>query len=210
MVEVCPAIMPKTDDPDDFREMMVRLGSIAPRLQVDLMDGEFAPNRNTSPDEVWWTEGKIVDIHLMYLYPEEAVRVLLTKHPHMIILHAESQGDLQGLMNEIKEAGVSTGIAMLRTTPVEDAHELIEMADHVLLFGGELGNNGVAELSSLDKIPSIRQIHPGVEVGWDGGANESNMALICGAGVDIVNVGGALRDAEDPQYTYERLLTLSC
>lgn len=217
MAIICPTIMPTSDSPEAFTVMMQRLGVLAPRLQIDLMDGQFAPHHNTIPDHVWWPEGKRADIHLMYLHPEEAVRELIMKQPNMIILHAEAHGDLPEIMREIQEAGVKAGVALLRTTNVEDARELIEIADHVLLFGGELGGDGVAELGALDKVARIREIHENIsddedariEIGWDGGANEGNVLLLAGSGIDVINVGGALRNAEEPAYVYRKLVSLA-
>lgn len=209
--------MPTSDDPHVFRTLMEQFGSLAPRLQIDLMDGQFAPHHNTDPSQIWWPEGVQADIHLMYLYPEEAVRTLLTLHPHMIIIHAEAHGNLPEILGEIQEAGVKAGVSLLRTTLADDARELIEIADHVLLFGGELGGDGVAELAALDKVSHVRDIHVNlsddedarVELGWDGGANEGNVVLLAGSGIDVINVGGALRHAENPAYTYERLVALA-
>lgn len=217
MAIICPTLMPTSDDPGIFDEMMARLGPLSRRLQVDLMDGQFAPHHNTNPEHVWWPEGKLVDIHLMYLYPEEAVRELVKKRPHMIIIHAEAQGNLAEVMRLIQEAGVKAGVALLRTTSVQDARELIEIADHVLLFGGELGGDGVAELAALDKVASVRTVHANlsddedaqIEIGWDGGANEGNVVLIAAGGIDVINVGGALRNANDPLYVYRKLVSLA-
>lgn len=209
--------MPTNDDPHLFRAGMERLGGLASRLQIDLMDGDFAPHRNTDPGSIWWPEGVKADIHLMYLYPEEAVHTLLALHPHMIILHAESHGNLPALMQLIQEAGVKAGVALLRTTPVSDAAHLIQSADHVLLFGGELGGDGVAELAALDKVSQVRELfvntsddeNAHIEIGWDGGANTGNIALIVGSGIDVVNVGGALRNASDPAEVYTQLTRLA-
>jgi len=216
MAIICPTIMPTSDSPEAFTEMMQRLGVLALRLQIDLMDGQFAPHHNTIPDHVWWPEGKKADIHLMYLHPEEAVRELLLKRPNMIIIHAEAHGDLPGIMQEIQEAGVKAGVALLRTTNVEDARELIEIADHVLVFGGELGGDGVAELAALDKVSQIRAMRDDIfdqevahiEIGWDGGANKGNVVLLAGSGIDVINVGGALRHADDPADMYHELVSL--
>lgn len=217
MAIICPTIMPTSDSPEAFTEMMQKLGVLAPRLQIDLMDGQFAPHHNTIPDHVWWPEGKKADIHLMYLHPEEAVRELLLKRPHMIIIHAEAHGDLPEVMREIQEAGVKAGVALLRTTSPDDAQELIEIADHVLIFGGELGGDGVAELAALDKVSQIRKIKDNlfddedarIEIGWDGGANKDNVVLLAGSGIDVINVGGALRHAEDVAGMYHKLVALA-
>jgi pentose-5-phosphate-3-epimerase len=134
----------------------------------------------------------------------------------MIIIRAEAHGDLPQVMREIQEAGVKAGVALLRTTNVEDARELIEIADHVLIFGGELGGDGVAELGALDKVAEIRamrvnisdDVDARIEIGWDGGANEGNVVLLAGSGIDVINVGGALRGTDDPAHVYRKLVAL--
>ena len=217
MAIICPTIMPTSDSPEVFSAMMQRLGGLSGRLQIDLMDGVFAPHHNTIPDHVWWPEGKLADIHLMYLHPEEAVRELIMKRPHMIIIHAEAHGNLPGVMREIQEAGIKAGVAILRTTNVRDAQDLIAIADHVLLFAGELGGDGVAELGVLDKVAQVRALYydtsddvdAHIEIGWDGGANEDNVLLLAGSGIDVINVGGALRNADNPVDTYRKLVSLT-
>lgn len=208
MSAICPTVMPLSDDAADFKSMMERLGALAPRIQVDLMDGQFAPHHNTEPSDLSWPEDKKVDVHLMYLYPSEAVLALISLRPNTIIVHAEAAGDVLEVMRQIQEAGIKAGVALLRTTPVDDARDLIRIADHVLLFGGELGSDGVAELAALDKVPEVRAIKPEVEIGWDGGANETNVAFIAGGGIDVINVGGALRRADNPAAVYRHLQEL--
>lgn len=198
----------------DFDDLMGRLGLIAPRIQIDLMDGEFAPHQNIAPSEVWWPEGVAADIHLMYLYPEEAVECLISLKPHMIIVHAEAQADVASLLERIQEADILAGVALLKETRVYDYEELIVIADHVLLFAGTLGENGEADLSVLEKVSQVHAVRmaeiarrpSSVEIGWDGGANQHNVVLLAGSGVDVINVGGALRNAEDPQGVYAELL----
>lgn len=208
--------MPTSDDPHVFRNMMERLGSLGPRIQIDLMDGRFAPHRNTDPNSLWWPEGVKADIHLMYLRPEEVIDSLLQLQPHLVILHAEAEGDLAGQIRQIQSAAVKAGVALLRASLVEDHKELIRLADHVLLFGGELGGDGTAELSALDKVAEVRAVFnnisddedASVEIGWDGGANQDNIRRIADAGIDVINVGGALRKAENPAKAYEELCQL--
>jgi ribulose-phosphate 3-epimerase len=206
---VVPAVMPTGDEPQLFHDQMDRLGLLGRRVQIDLMDGDFAPHHNTDPSDIWWPEGSVADIHLMYRYPREAVRELIEKRPSLIILHVEIEDDVLELLHVIHEAGIQAGVALLRTTPVEENRRYIEQADHVLLFAGELGGDGTAELSVLDKVSEVRAIKPGVEVGWDGGANETNIHQLVAGGVDVINVGGALRKAETPRVVFDRLVSLA-
>lgn len=201
--------MPVDNDPQLFHDQMDALGSLGDRVQIDLMDGDFAPHHNTDPSTLWWPEGVAADIHVMYRYPREIVRQLIEKQPRMIILHVEIQDDLLNLMHIIHEAGIRSGIALLRPTPVPENRRYIEQADHVLLFAGELGGNGEAELAALDKVSEVRAIKPEIEIGWDGGANESNVRLLKSGGIDVINVGGALRRADSPEMVFARLVSLT-
>ena len=201
--------MPSSDDPHVFRAMMERAGLLAPRLQIDLMDGDFAPHRNIEPSRVWWPDGVRADLHVMYRHPEMILDTLLGLHPHCIILHVESEANILQLLRTVKQQGIRAGIAILPKTNISDVAELIQVADHVLLFGGKLGEPGNADLRVLSKVPEVRALNARVEIGWDGGANEGDVAEIAAAGIDIINVGSALQRAENPADEYRRLVELA-
>ncbi|MGB3023409.1 MAG: hypothetical protein WBB39_01245 [Candidatus Saccharimonadales bacterium] len=202
---IVPSVTPNTPDPHVFREQMERV-SFAPRVQIDLMDGDFAPNKNLNPVQVWWPDGIQADIHLMYDHPVMHVETLISLKPHLIIIHAEAQTDVEALIVHIKKFGLKAGVGLLADTSVESAHGCIAVADHVLLFAGKLGSfGGQADLAVLDKISQIRAIRPDIEIGWDGGANESNVAQLAEAGVNVIDVGGAIQRSERPEAVYNLL-----
>lgn len=202
--------MSTTDDPHQFRAIMERVGGFAHRIQIDLMDGDFAPHHNIAPDAIWWPEGKVADVHLMYRNPADVIDSLIGLHPSMIIVHAEANGDLIDIMRRIKEADIRVGVAFLRTTDIYAYRALVEQADHVMLFGGELGGDGHGELASLEEhVSAVRDINPQVELGWDGGANESNIERIRDASVNVIVVGAALRYAASPEEEFKKLSTLA-
>ena len=203
---VCPSVTPSTPDPHVYREQIERV-SFADRIQVDLMDGVFAPNKNLNPIQVWWPDGTEADIHLMYQKPSEHLETLLSLRPHLIILHIESDGNIEEYIRHIKKFGIKAGVALLADTPVAQAHGCIEIADHVLLFAGKLGSfGGVADLTVKDKIKQIRAIRPDIEIGWDGGVNDQNIKLLHEAGVDVCSVGGYIQRSDDPEAAYKSLL----
>ena len=209
MSTICPTVMPSSDDLHVFRAMMERVGLIAPRLQIDLMDGDFAPHRNVEPSRVWWPDGVQADLHVMYRHPETILETLLGLRPHCIILHVESEANVLQLLRVVKQQGILAGIAILPETNISNVAELIQAADHVLLFGGKLGEPGNADLRVLSKVPEVRALNSRVEIGWDGGANEADIAEIAAAGVDIINVGSALQRAENPAEAYRQLSQLA-
>lgn len=204
---ICPTVL--ASEPHAYREQLERVAPIASRLQIDFMDGEFAPSRSISLAQAWWPDTTVADIHLMYQRPLEHIETLVSLHPSMVIIHAEADGDLAGMMEHLQGLGIKAGVALLQDTSVESVKNLIEIADHVLVFAGKLGSfGGEADLVLLAKVDEIHAIKPGVEIGWDGGANETNVAQLSTGGIDVINVGGAIQRAVDPIEAYQHLQSL--
>ncbi|MFZ1811914.1 MAG: hypothetical protein WAU02_00090 [Candidatus Saccharimonadales bacterium] len=202
---ICPCVTPATSDPHVYREQVERI-SFAPRIQIDLMDGLFAPNKNLNPIQVWWPDQVLADIHLMYAHPHEQLETLISLSPHLILLHAEAEGDVASYIEHIQKFGLRAGVALLADTPVAMTHGMIEVADHVMLFSGNLGEfGGTADLALLEKVAQIRAINPAVEIGWDGGATLETVRHLSDGGIDVINVGGAIQRASDPRRAYEEL-----
>ena len=155
-------------------------------------------------------DGVIVDLHLMSARPSEHLQQILTLKPSLCILHAEADDDLAGIFEQLKTAGIKTGLALLKTTFPGRVTNLISMADHVMIFAGELGSQGGAiDMMQTEKVPLIRNIKPEVEIGWDGGINLSNVRALAHDGIDVLNVGSAITRAEDPAAMYQSLLVES-
>lgn len=60
-----------------------------------------------------------------------------------------------------------------------------------------------------EKVPLIRAINPTVEIGWDGGANLSNVRALAHDEVNVINVGSAISSAADPAAMYQSLVAES-
>ena len=83
----------------------------------------------------------------------------------------------------------------------------IEAVDHVLVFAGALGKQGgQADLLQMEKIKLIREINPTVEIGWDGGANLTNVRALAHADLNVINVGSAISKTQDPKAAYHQLI----
>lgn len=96
---------------------------------------------------------------------------------------------------------------MIKTTFPGRVANLIQVADHVMIFAGELGSQGgVIDMMQTEKVPLIRNIKADVEIGWDGGANLSNVRALAHAGIDVINVGSAITQAADAAAMYQSLL----
>lgn len=200
-VAIAPTIT--AENPHTYREQMERAMGFASRIHVDFADGELAPTNLCPPVQAWLPDSYEMDLHVMFQRPHEHIEHFVSLRPNLIILHAEADGNVLGLLREIKGAGIRAGIALLQNTQPEDYANEIEEADHCLIFGGHLGyHGGEADLSQLEKIERIREIKPLIELGWDGGANDKNIGQLVKAGIHVVNVGSFVQKADDPQAAY--------
>jgi ribulose-phosphate 3-epimerase len=205
---ICPTILAHT--PDEFAAQSERLAPIADRVQIDLTDGEFASPKTVNLNQIYWPNDWTVDLHLMFREPAKWTEMLVSLSPHLVIVHAEADGDLLALAEHLHKFGIKVGVALLPDTTADVAKNFIKFCDHALIFGGHLGSQGgTADLSNLEKVNKVLAIKPDIEISWDGGANADNVAEISAAGVDVINVGAAIAQAEDPAGAYEKLTKLA-
>ena len=203
---ISPSVTPTSDSVEEYRQQLDRVSSFAHRIQIDLMDGQFAKPKVIDVADIWWPHDIEADIHLMYQQPTDYIDTLISLRPSLVIIHAEADGDLQVMMSRLQEVGIRVGVALLQETSVDFARSLIAQADHALLFSGHLGSfGGVADLGLLEKVTEIRLIKPSIEIGWDGGANTSNVSQLSSGGVDVINVGGSIQNAQEPKAMFDEL-----
>lgn len=205
MAIVVPTVL--ATNPDDYAAMFERAQSLSPRVHVDIADGRFTDSTTIGLAQVQPTGDTLLDLHLMLEDPVAQLETALSLKPNLIIFHAESNGDLAGSMEHIRELGVKAGVGILPQTGVDACQKLVEKADHVLIFTGLLGHNdGQFQTDQLAKAEDIRAIKPGVEISVDGGVNDQNAALIVLQNIDVLYAGGYIQEADDPQEAYNNLL----
>jgi ribulose-phosphate 3-epimerase len=206
---ICPTVL--ADDPHEFRRQMERLAPFAQRIQIDLTDGKFAPSKTVSLDRVWWLHSVQADLHLMYRDPIDVLDEAIELGPRMVIVHAEARGDFTLLSERLQDAGILIGVALLPQTPLDIILPVIDSIDHVLIFAGNLGHFGgepsIAEHAG--KVTELRRLYPDMEIGWDGGVTDKNAGQLVDLGVDVLNVGGFIQQAENPMAAYAKLTRIA-
>ncbi|MBP3899750.1 hypothetical protein J6D24_03055 [Candidatus Saccharibacteria bacterium] len=205
MAEIVPTIL--TNDGEQYKKLVTTFQPFAKRVQIDVSDGTFAPSATLPLNQVYWSKEWQVDFHMMVVRPSEHLPLILQLKPSLCIFHAESGENLLPLFEQLKAAGIKTGVAIMRSTFPGTIKQYIEAADHVLIFAGEIGKQGSqADMLQTEKIPLVKAINPNAEIGWDGGANLRTVRAIYRAGADVINVGSAISNATDPGAMYESLV----
>jgi ribulose-phosphate 3-epimerase len=204
MAKAVPTVL--ATSPAEYDQMLNLARKLSPRVHVDISDGQFTDNATISVTQVHVPEDTQLDVHLMVKDPAAIFESTVSLHPKLVIYHAESEGDLEGIINQTRSLGVKAGVAILPTTEVTAATKLIEASDHVLIFTGQLGHNGGQfAIDQLRRVSTVRAIKPGLEISVDGGVNDQNAAIIAMEGVDVLYTGGFIQNAEDPRAAFNSI-----
>lgn len=179
----------------------------ATRIHIDMADGTFAPRKLINFDQVWWRGNRTIDLHLMYQRPLEHAEIILAMSPRLVIVHAEADGNFLNFSKHLRSHGIEIGVALLPRTKVEAIKPALEFIDHVMIFSGNLGHQGGSQvdLELLQKVHEVRRLKPLIEIGWDGGVNADNAKQLASGGVDVLNVGGFIQQADNPEAAYATL-----
>ena len=203
-VSIIPTLM--SNNKQEYRALAEKINTFSRRVQIDVTDGKFAPGTTLDITNIWWPRNWEADLHFMSIKPSEDLDIILKLHPSLCILHAEIEEDLLPIFQTLRENDIKCGVALLPQTYPAKIKEYIMAADHALIFAGRIGHQGSqADLMQMEKIPLIRNMKPEIEIGWDGGANMSNVRALAHADLDIINVGSAISKAEDPAAAYQAL-----
>jgi len=205
---ICPTVL--AGSPEEYREQVERVAHFAVRIHLDLADGRFARSKTIAIDKVWWPGGVRADLHVMYTEPFRHAKALFHLHPDLIIVHAEADGDFVAFAERAHAQGIAVGVALKPETPVAAIAPALAIIDHVLIFSGHLGHfGGHADTHLLTKVLQLKRLKSTLEIGWDGGINNKNAATLAAGGVDVLNVGGFIQHAGDPQRAYDALHDLA-
>jgi ribulose-phosphate 3-epimerase len=204
MTVISPCIT--VDTAEEYKSVVTQFQAFAHRVHIDISDGEFAPSFLISENELYWPADWQVDIHAMVKQPSAHLAQLFALKPSMIIVHAEIAENLVAILQVIKEAGIKAGVALLRSTVPSSISDAIKIADHVMIFSGDLGKQGgKASMVQVQKVRLIKAINPNAEIGWDGGAAIENVYTLAKHGINVINAGGALSGAADPHAMFTQM-----
>lgn len=206
MATICPTVL--ASNTDEFSAQIKRV-SFAPRLQLDFMDGEFAPTKSIDLNGAWWPENIKADLHLMFKRPADYMETIIKQKPNLVIIHAEAEVDLKDFADKLHKSGIKAGLCVLPETKISDVADALPGYEHLLIFGGKLGYfGGNADLSQAEKSKEAREVNPNIEIGWDGGVSDKNAKQLVEDGIEVLNVGGFIQKADNPEEAYNRLVSL--
>ncbi|HSH83261.1 MAG TPA: ribulose-phosphate 3-epimerase [Herpetosiphonaceae bacterium] len=170
-------------------------------LQADVMDGLFVPNISFGPLVIEALRSQtscLIDAHLMISRPEAYIERFVEAGARHITIHAEASVHLHRVIQQIKAAGASAGVALNPATPLAVLDEVWEELDLVLLMSVNPGFGGqayiertTAKIRRARALLDERRLHD-VLIQVDGGIEIENIREVVAAGATCIVAGSSI------------------
>ncbi len=175
-------------------------------LHVDVMDGRFVPNLTFGAkviETVRHLTELPLDCHLMVVEPERYFEDFAAAGATGITIHAEVSPHLHRQIEHIQSIGLTAGVAINPSTPLEMVQEVAGELDLVLIMSVNPGFGGQRFIEhSLDKVRRARLMlnaaGSGAALEVDGGIGRDTITRAWRAGADTFVAGNAIFSSKNP------------
>ena len=171
-------------------------------IHIDVMDAQFVPNLSMGMPIIKSINDYVgadftFDTHLMICKPERYIEDFKKVGADILTVHYEATADIIKTLNVIKEYGMLAGVSIIPETDVRVLHEVLPIADLVLVmsvhpgFGGQkFIENSLEKVKYLDELRKKNSYKYIIEI--DGGVDKNNIKRILEEGVDFAVAGSAV------------------
>src|SRR3990167_5451892 len=133
MVEIIPAILSTTRE--DYHTRFKAVEPFADWIQIDIVDGKFAPNTTIGADTVTSIRTmKKLEIQLMVNFIEDWIDPFVRAKVARIIVPIETASDPLSIIHHLRQHDIQVGFSLSPHTPAEKIQHLIDKLDIVTLL----------------------------------------------------------------------------
>ncbi|MEO6901690.1 MAG: ribulose-phosphate 3-epimerase [Bacteroidia bacterium] len=180
--------------------------SLADAFHLDVMDGVFVPNISFGFPVVKAIKKhtkKPLDVHLMIVRPDNYIQKFKAAGADTLTVHLEATNNIKQTILSIKETGMKCCIAIKPATEVALLEDFIALVDSICVMSVDPGFGGQKFIeSTYTKIENLKNViltkKLKVLIKVDGGINLNNHKKVVNAGADILVVGSAIFDSNNP------------
>lgn len=224
MIEIIPALIPQ--NLNIVREEFGKVLGSAKKVQIDIIDGEYAPvktwpfNRE-QPDEMLaiargqvefpYINDFLVEVDMLLLHPIEYLPDLISMGAKSFVIHLDSTDHLKECLETIKNClGCEAGIGVKPSSDMDLLETFISDADFIQFMGNEkVGYNGVElDKTVLEKIKVFHDRYRSIPIQIDIGVSESTIPGLKAAGVSRFISNSAIFNSKNPREALARLSSL--
>ena len=225
-------IFPTNTCPPTYEDLAARtefFSAFAPHVQLDIDDGQFAPeiswpyanqwkelsDKVAAREQLPLSDKVEYETHMMVMDPLEIGLALARMGCKRLIPHIEvfrSAEEVRSVFSAWKLAGArEVGLAVLLDTPLEGVYPFVLESSVIQLMSiATLGKQGALfDERIFDRISVLHARFPQTIISIDGGVSILNIERLAKAGARRFGVGSAITKAPDPKAAYTQLLALA-
>ena len=189
----------------DFNKLGEQLGLLEAAgcewIHIDVMDGAFVPSISFGMPvmkSIRKQSRLFFDVHMMVEDPGRYIQDMKDSGAEMITVHAEACTHLDRVLQQIREAGLKSGVALNPATPLSVVDYVLDKTDMILLMTVNPGFGGQSYLPAMtEKVRQLRKKldeagYPDIWIQVDGGIKDTTAPLVLEAGANILVAGSAV------------------
>lgn len=206
MSVIIPGIL--TNSEDDFAKRLEKAESVARLIQVDVIDGQFAPNTTIGIETIKKYPSKsLLEVQLMVAKPSVWIESLIgIDNVYRIIFPFETEESILDNVDLIKTGGKQAGISINPETTILDIADYAKYVDMLCIFSATPGFSGKKlEESVYARIMEAKRLYPNLPLEIDIGVNFETAPKLMHAGADFLVATSTLHNAEDYHVAYQKL-----
>ncbi|MBI4150886.1 ribulose-phosphate 3-epimerase [Candidatus Woesearchaeota archaeon] len=194
--EIIPAVLARTRE--DAIQRLKNVASIAKMVQIDIIDGRFAPNTTIQPRDLWNVNSTLkFEFHLMVEHPEHELHdICHVKQARLVIFHVETFKDEthgKAIIRHARFHKLNVGLALNPETKAEKLKPYLKLIDHVTVMTVHPGFMGRTFIDQTKKIKQIRKWSKKIDIEVDGGIHHGTLTVCKKAGANKFVIGSALQ-----------------
>jgi ribulose-phosphate 3-epimerase len=185
-------------------------------LHLDIMDGVFVPNISFGFPVIKAVKkiaAKPLDVHLMIVDPDRYLTRFGEAGANNLTVQYEACTHLNRTVSEIRNLGMTAGVALNPHTPVLLLKNVLPYIDMVLIMTVNPGFGG--QLFIKESYNKITELHKMIDAGGynvlievDGGVDTSNAGKLVESGANVLVAGSSVFNSADPEGTIRKLKRL--
>lgn len=222
MTEIIPSIIPQ--NLNIVRERLDKILGAAKKIQIDVVDGNYAPTKtwpfNEDSDEfIKLVRGEekfpfiddfILEIDMLVLHPIEYLSDFISLGAKSFVVHIDSTDHIQECIDTIKNSGGQIGLGIKPSVDVDLLQPFLPQINFVEFMGSDkIGYSGVElDDSVVRKIEYFHKKHSSMSIQIDIGVNEKTIHKLKNAGVTSFISNSSIFNSSDPKSALKNLQSL--
>ncbi|MBX2867022.1 hypothetical protein KTR10_03645 [Candidatus Kaiserbacteria bacterium] len=219
MRSVVPAVIPTSRRHLDAT--LERCADFADEVQVDIVDGVFAPESSWPYNQTESVETLLqnlnfhelpTELDLMIQNPEETMDLWMQTGAKKIVVHVESTKKLSDIIEDSAPRAFHLGLSLNNDTDVHVLEDIdMEHVDYIQLMGiKDIGAQGQPfDERVIKRIEYIHNTYPRLPISIDGSVNKTTIVALARAGATRFVAGSAILKSDNWEDAYKDLKVLA-